>query len=71
MNPQRRLLMNWELIVNVRQEMLLKCIAFQVILHLHLSNSALAVLTYSGSPLVSTKSITVCLGKSMLQLRST
>ena len=71
MNLQRRMLMNWELMLNVKREKQFKHIAFQGILHLRLNNSGIAISTNLDSPLVTTKSIMVCMVVSMLQLRST
>ena len=51
--------MSGELILNVKRERPFKCIAFQGILHLHLSNSTIAISTHLESALVTTKSITV------------
>ena len=44
-NLQRKLLMSWVLMLNVKRESPFKCIAFQGILYLSLSNSALAIST--------------------------
>ena len=38
--------MSGELILNVKRERPFKCIAFQGILHLHLSNSTIAISTH-------------------------
>ena len=48
-----------ELMLNVKRERPFKCIAFQSILHLRLSNSEISISTHLESPLVTTKSITV------------
>ena len=63
--------MSWELMLIVKRERPFKWIAFQGILHLCYSYSATAILTHVASPLVTTKSNTVCMVRSMLQLRST
>ena len=53
-------------VFNVKRERLFKCITFQDILHLCLSNSAIAISNHLDSPSVTAKFITVCMVMSIL-----